>query len=98
MLSEFSPIPGTPDGARCRRWIDMDEPLRHNKIAAFVIGRLGPSEINRLKTQASRLNHHRDHHAPRRVRTVRDAREATLASEQVIERSEFWELSLERTV
>jgi hypothetical protein len=55
MLSEFSPIPGTPDGERCRHWIDMDEPLRHNKTA-FVIARLGASEINRLKTLAGRLN------------------------------------------
>lgn len=55
MLSEFSPIPGTPDGEQCRRWIDLDEPLRHNKTA-FVINRLGSMEINRLKTLASCLN------------------------------------------
>jgi len=55
MLSEFSPIPGTPDGEQCRRWIDLDEPLRHNKTA-FVINRLGAMEINRLKTLASCLN------------------------------------------
>jgi radical SAM family protein len=55
VLSEFSPIPGTPDGEQCRRWIDLDEPLRHNKTA-FVIDRLGDSEINRLKTMAGRLN------------------------------------------
>lgn len=55
MLSEFSPLPGTPDGEMCRRWIDIDEPLRHNKTA-FVIDRLGIAEINRLKTLASRLN------------------------------------------
>ena len=55
MLSEFSPIPGTPDGEQCRRWIDIDEPLRHNKTV-FVIRRVGVSEINRLKTLASYLN------------------------------------------
>jgi hypothetical protein len=55
MLSEFSPIPGTPDGERCRAWIDLDEPLRHNKTA-FAIQRLGVKEINRLKTLAGRLN------------------------------------------
>ena len=55
MLSEFSPIPGTPDGEECRRWIDLDEPLRHNKTA-FVVHRLGALEINRLKTLARRLN------------------------------------------
>jgi radical SAM superfamily enzyme YgiQ (UPF0313 family) len=54
-LSEFSLIPGTPDGERCREWIDLDEPLRHNKTV-FVIRRLGAKEINRLKTMAGRLN------------------------------------------
>ena len=58
MLSEFSPIPGTPDGEQCRRWIDLDEPLRHNKTA-FVIQRLGALESNRLKTLAGRLNQRR---------------------------------------
>jgi len=56
MLSEFSPIPGTPDGEICRRWVDLDEPLWHNK-SAFVIQRLGIDEINRLKNLANRLNH-----------------------------------------
>ena len=55
MLSEFSPIPRTPDGEQCRRWIDLDEPLRHNKTA-FVIQRLGVAECNRLKALASGLN------------------------------------------
>lgn len=55
MLSEFSPIPGTPDGERCRAWIDFDEPLRHNKTA-FAVHRLGALEVNRLKTLAGALN------------------------------------------
>ena len=55
MLSEFSPIPGIPDGEECRHWIDLDEPLRHNKTA-FVVSKLGALEINRLKTLARRLN------------------------------------------
>jgi radical SAM superfamily enzyme YgiQ (UPF0313 family) len=55
MLSEFSPIPGTPDGEQCRQWIDIDEPLRHNKTV-FVSDRLGASEINRLKNLAGSLN------------------------------------------
>jgi hypothetical protein len=59
MLSEFSPIPGTPDGEQCRRWIDLDEPLRHNKTA-FAIERLGAQEINRLKALAGRLNRLRE--------------------------------------
>jgi radical SAM superfamily enzyme YgiQ (UPF0313 family) len=31
MLADFSPIPGTPDGEYCRKWVDMDEPLLHSK-------------------------------------------------------------------
>ena len=55
MLSEFSPIPGTPDGEQCRRWIDLDEPLWHNKTA-FTIHRLGGAEVERLKRLAVELN------------------------------------------
>jgi hypothetical protein len=55
MLSEFSPIPGTPDGERCRGWIDLDEPLRHNK-SAFAVQRLGAGDLNRLKTLAGAMN------------------------------------------
>ncbi len=62
MLSEFSPIPGTPDGEQCRRWIDLDEPLWHNKTA-FTLHRLGTREVNRLKQLASRLNHRRNESA-----------------------------------
>ena len=55
MLSEFSPIPGTPDGEACRRWVNLDEPLWHNKTA-FPLISLGPSKINQLKTRARELN------------------------------------------
>ncbi len=55
MLADFSPIPGTPDGDYCRRWIDMDEPLMHNKTA-FPIIRLGFEEVNRLKDLQRKLN------------------------------------------
>ena len=55
MLSEFSPIPGTPDGEQCRRWIDLDEPLWHNKTA-FTILRLGEAEIERFKGLTAELN------------------------------------------
>ena len=58
MLSEFSPIPGTPDGELCRKWVDMDEPLFHNKTA-FPIFSMGETEINRLKTLCKELNTHR---------------------------------------
>src|SRR5919109_267456 len=58
MLSEFSPIPGTPDGEFCRRRIDLEEPLNHNKTA-FTLHWLGKAEVNRLKTLVWRSNQDR---------------------------------------
>jgi hypothetical protein len=55
MLADFSPIPGTPDGEYCRKWIDLDEPLMHNKTA-FPIILLGFEECNRLKDLQRKLN------------------------------------------
>ena len=55
MLADFSPIPGTSDGEACRRWVDMEEPLVHNKTA-FPIIRLGFDEVNRLKDLQRQLN------------------------------------------
>ena len=55
MLADFSPIPGTPDGEYCRKWIDLDEPLMHNKTA-FPIIMLGFDENNRLKDLQQKLN------------------------------------------
>jgi hypothetical protein len=55
MLSEFSPLPGTPDGETCRRWVDLSEPLWHNKTA-FTMRLLGRDEINGLKNRANALN------------------------------------------
>jgi molybdenum cofactor biosynthesis enzyme MoaA len=55
VLSEFAPIPGTPDGERCREWADLDEPLSHNKTA-FTIRRLGKEPVNRLKNLCRSLN------------------------------------------
>lgn len=55
MLSEFSPIPGTPDGERCRAWVDLDEPLWHNKTA-FSLRFLGVDEVQRLKALCRELN------------------------------------------
>jgi hypothetical protein len=55
MLADFSPIPGTPDGEYCRKWVDMDEPLMHNKTA-FPIILLGFDESNRLKDLQRKLN------------------------------------------
>lgn len=56
MLSEFSPIPGTPDGETCRPRVDLDEPLSQNKTY-FTLLSLGEAEINRLKSLAAALNH-----------------------------------------
>jgi len=55
MLADFSPIPGTVDGEYCRKWVDMDEPLMHNKTA-FAIILLGFEEVNRIKELQRRLN------------------------------------------
>ncbi|MCC7265455.1 MAG: radical SAM protein [Candidatus Latescibacteria bacterium] len=55
MLSEFSPIPNTPDGEACREWVDLDEPLWHNKTA-FAEHFLGSDELNRLKARCRHLN------------------------------------------
>jgi len=55
MLSEFAPIPGTPDGEACARWVDLAEPLNHNKTA-FAIRRLGAARLDRLKDLCRALN------------------------------------------
>ncbi len=55
MLADFSPVPGTPDGDLCRKWVDMNEPLFHNKTA-FPIILLGFDESNRLKDLQRKLN------------------------------------------
>ncbi len=55
MLSEFSPIPGTPDGEYCRQWVDLDEPLWHNKTV-FPLRFLGVESVGRLKTLCRELN------------------------------------------
>jgi hypothetical protein len=55
MLADFSPIPGTPDGDACSKWVDISEPLMHNKTA-FTIIRTGFEESNRLKDLQRQLN------------------------------------------
>jgi hypothetical protein len=55
MLSEFAPIPGTPDGEACRTYTDLDEPLNHNKTA-FTSRLLGPARVNRLKALCREVN------------------------------------------
>ena len=55
MLSDFSPIPGTPDGELCRKYTDLDEPLNHNKTA-FPIRFLGFEKVNYYKDLCRKLN------------------------------------------
>jgi len=55
MLADFSPIPRTADGEYCRKYVDMDEPLMHNK-SAFPVVLLGFDEVNRLKDLQRKLN------------------------------------------
>lgn len=55
LLSDFSPLPGTPDGEKSLAWADMNEPLAHNKTA-FTIRRLGWNEFQRLKVLCRELN------------------------------------------
>jgi len=55
MLAEFSPIPGTPDGDHCKKWVDMTNPLMHNKTA-FPIILLGFKKTNHLKDLQRQLN------------------------------------------
>ena len=55
MLADFSPIPDTPDGDYCSKYVDMAEPLMHNKSAFGVIA-FGFDEINRLKDLQRKLN------------------------------------------
>jgi hypothetical protein len=55
MLADFSPIPGTPDGDTCQKWVDMNEPLMHNKTA-FPIIMMGFDKTNRFKDLQRKLN------------------------------------------
>ena len=55
MLSDFSPILGTPDGELCREIVDLDEPLNHNKTA-FPILSLGVKTVNYYKNLCRQLN------------------------------------------
>lgn len=55
MFSEFSPIPSTPGGQVSQKWVDMEEPLWHNKTV-FPILLFGEIKVNRLKELCRRLN------------------------------------------
>ncbi len=55
MLSDFSPIPGTPDGDLCSGIADLSEPLNHNKTA-FPIWLLGAKTVDDYKDLCRSLN------------------------------------------
>ncbi len=67
MLSEFAPIPGTPDGELCRTWVDLSEPLNHNKTA-FAIRRLGRDRLESLKQICRQRNSDLNSHFSSRAR------------------------------
>ena len=54
-LSDFSPIPGTPDGDLCGDIVDLSEPLNHNKTA-FPIRFLGFDKVNHYKQLCKKMN------------------------------------------
>ncbi len=56
-LSDFSPIPGTPDGELCRNITDLSEPLNHNKTA-FPIRFLDNEKVQYYKDLCRALNKH----------------------------------------
>jgi pyruvate-formate lyase-activating enzyme len=55
MLSEFAPIPGTPDGDACGAFTELEEPLNHNKTA-FTWRFLGAERVTRLKALCKEVN------------------------------------------
>lgn len=55
MLSDFSPIPGTPDGELCRGIVDLTEPLNHNKTA-FTVYFLGFDKAQYYKDLCKVMN------------------------------------------
>lgn len=55
MLSDFSPLPKTPDGELCGDKINLAEPLNHNKTV-FPIRLLGFEQVNQFKDLCRQLN------------------------------------------
>jgi radical SAM superfamily enzyme YgiQ (UPF0313 family) len=55
MLSEFAPIPGTPDGEACCSYTALGEPLNHNKTA-FTLRFLGRERVEGLKALCRQVN------------------------------------------
>ncbi len=55
MLSEYSPIPGTPDGEKAKQILDISEPLLQNNIV-FPLVYYGHEVVNRLKALKQMAN------------------------------------------
>ncbi len=55
MLADFSPIPVVADSKLCEKYVDMSEPLMHNKTV-FPILVYGDDKVNRIKDLCRSLN------------------------------------------
>ncbi|HAL45111.1 MAG: hypothetical protein A2Y12_03365 [Planctomycetes bacterium GWF2_42_9] len=56
MLADFSPIPVVADAKFCEKYVDMSEPLMHNKTV-FPILVYGVDKVNMIKDMCRSLNH-----------------------------------------
>jgi hypothetical protein len=56
MLADFSPIPVVADAKLSEKFVDMTEPLMHNKTV-FPIKVYGDQRVNRIKDMCRSLNH-----------------------------------------
>ncbi|MFA6322991.1 MAG: B12-binding domain-containing radical SAM protein [Candidatus Buchananbacteria bacterium] len=56
MLADFSPIPIVADSKLCEKYVDISEPLMHNKTV-FPIIVYGADKVNRIKDICRSLNH-----------------------------------------
>jgi radical SAM superfamily enzyme YgiQ (UPF0313 family) len=56
MLADFSPIPVVADAKFCEKYVDMSEPLMHNKTV-FPILVYGDDKVNLIKDMCRSLNH-----------------------------------------
>jgi len=48
MLAEYSPIPDTPDGESCAKFVDLSEPLFHNN-SVFPLFTFGKEKMQKIK-------------------------------------------------
>ena len=55
MLAEYSPIPSTPDGELCSKYVDLSEPLFHNS-SVFPLFSFGKEKVQKVKDLVRELN------------------------------------------